>query len=90
MLNKFTESKFLDEYKTNPKYEKIRNQYLEYYEKVNIVPMPITFSKLRMFSECGERSKFEEAYNQHFDRLVMCAYRSVCWVFCVVQLRWLP
>lgn len=77
MFEKFSDPKFLEEYRTSAKYEKIRNQYKELYEKVNIVPLPITFSKLRMFSECGERGQFEEAYNQHFDKLVMCAYMAI-------------
>ena len=77
MLKKFTDPVFLEEYKSSPNYEKIRQQYIELYEKVNIVPMPITFSKLRMFSECGKRYEFEEAFNQHFDRLTMCAYMSL-------------
>ena len=77
MFEKFSDPVFLNEYKTSPKYEKIRNDYLELYEKFNIVPMPVTFSKFRMFSECGERAQFEEAYNQHFNRLTMCAYMSI-------------
>ena len=77
MLEKFLDSSFLEEYKTSLRYEKIRSQYQAEYERVNIVPMPITFSKLRMFSECGDRRQFEEAYNQHFDKLVMCAYMAI-------------
>ena len=77
MLEKFADPSFLEEYRTLPKYEKIRTRYLELYERVNVVPMPITFSKLRMFSECGDRQQFEQAYNQHFDKLVMCAYMAI-------------
>ncbi|MBO5262567.1 MAG: heparinase II/III family protein [Clostridia bacterium] len=77
MFEKFLDPVFLEEYRTSKKYEKIRTQYKELYEKANIVPMPVTFSKLRMFSECGERYEFEEAYNQHLDKLVMCAYMAI-------------
>ena len=77
MFEKFSDSAFLEEYRTSPKYEDIRKMYKDHYDKVNIVPMPITFSKLRMFSECGERAQFEEAYNQHFDKLVACAYMAI-------------
>jgi len=77
MFERFLDPVFLEEFKTSPKYEGIRAQYLELYEKYNIVPMPITFSKLRMFTECGERGQFEEAYNQHFDKLTLCAYMSI-------------
>lgn len=77
MFEKFLDPAFLEEYKASPKYEKIRNQYRELYDRLNIVPMPITFSKLRMFSECGERYQFEEAYNQHFDKLTICAYMAI-------------
>ena len=77
MFERFKDPAFLEEYRTSAKYEKIRSQYKTLYEQVNIVPMPITFSKLRMFSECGDRGQFEQAYNQHFDKLVMCAYMAI-------------
>lgn len=77
MFEKILNPEFIEEYKTSPKYEKIRQQYLDYYNQVNITPMPITFSRLRMFSECGERYQYEEAYNQHFNKLFACGYMSI-------------
>ena len=77
MLERFLDPIFLEEYKSSPKYEKMRTQYKELYDRLNIVPMPITFSKMRMFYECGDRSEYEEAYNQHFDKLTICAYMAI-------------
>ena len=77
MLDKFKSKEFLEEYRTLPKYEYIRNGYKKLYEEHNIVPMPILFSKLRKFSEAGERGEYEVVFNQHINKLQLCAYMAI-------------
>ena len=77
MLDKFKDKSFLEEYRTLAKYEYLRNGYKKLYEQHNIVPMPILFSKLRQFSEKGERGEYEVVFNQHINKLQLCAYMAI-------------
>ena len=77
MLDKFKNPEFIRDYLENPKFEEIRAEYKRLYEESNIVPMPILFSKLRKFSECGERYSYEAVYNQHINKLQLTAYMAI-------------
>ena len=77
MLDKFKSKEFLEEFRSSPKYEYLRNGYNRLYEQYNIIPMPYLFSKLRKFSEEGERGEFEVMFNQHINKLHLCAYKAI-------------
>lgn len=77
MLERFKNPEFIRDYLENPKYEELRTQYKALYDEHNIVPMPILFSKLRKFSECGERGSYEVVFNQHINKLQITAYMAI-------------
>ncbi|MBQ7906362.1 MAG: heparinase II/III family protein [Clostridia bacterium] len=77
MFDKFKDPKFIEEYRTSPKYEELRSKYLEYYNIKNKPLSILEFSKIRKFSEIGERSSYEVDHSDHIRKLIACAYMAL-------------
>ncbi|MBQ8840841.1 MAG: heparinase II/III family protein [Clostridia bacterium] len=77
MFEEFLNTDFLREYRESDKYESIRGAYLELYEKHNKELKTLSFSKIRRFSELGERYSYEKDWNEHYYKLHICAYMAI-------------
>lgn len=78
MFNKIKDPVFIKELRENKRYAELLRRYDEACERViKDEPLSCKFSKFRLFAEKGERNLYEYAFNQHVDKLVLYAFKTI-------------
>ena len=78
MFDKIRDPEFIKRVRTSKEYAPLREKYEKTYSLlVKDEPLSCKFSKFRLFAEKGERNLYEQAFNQHVDKLGLSAYRAI-------------
>jgi len=78
MFDKISNLEFIKKVRESDEYAPLREKYERTYSAlVKDEPLNCKFSKFRLFSEKGERNLYEQAFNQHVDKLGLTAYRAI-------------